>query len=108
MPKIKEIIKHAAVRSKCGNRIFLGKQHADCFYQADNIGVETSTYSADQGFVTSRGRYVNREEGARIAAAAGQIKNKKQTVLCSEDIWCPKYNGEWSYDSVTGYVKNEK
>lgn len=43
----------------------------------------------DQGFVTSRGRYVGRAEAARIAITAGQIERTQfQTdVLFSEDLW---------------------
>ena len=43
----------------------------------------------DQGFVTNKGRFVDRKEGWVIAEAAGQIKrttgNKGQ--LFSEDMW---------------------
>lgn len=43
----------------------------------------------DQGFVTSTGRYVSREEACIIARQAGQIKNKTcpEHVLFSEDVW---------------------
>ena len=46
----------------------------------------------DQGFITSRGRYVGREEGKRIAIAAGQLLDPDDAAsrgasLYSEDVW---------------------
>lgn len=43
-----------------------------------------------QGFVTDTGRFVDREEGARIAIASGQADPAKMTytdMLFSEDLW---------------------
>jgi hypothetical protein len=40
----------------------------------------------EQGFMTSKNRFVDREEGAKIAFNAGQIKQEKQT-LYSEDLY---------------------
>lgn len=39
-----------------------------------------------QGFLTSKGRFVERMEAARIAYEAGQITEKKYK-LYSEDLW---------------------
>ncbi len=45
----------------------------------------------EEGFTTSLGRYVNREEGCQIARAAGQLKHRTKTgpdhALFSEDLW---------------------
>lgn len=45
----------------------------------------------EQGFLTSLGRYVSREEAAVLARAAGQLEHRTQTgpahVLYSEDLW---------------------
>jgi hypothetical protein len=45
----------------------------------------------EQGFLTSLGRYVNREEACRIAQTAGQLEGRKKTgsshALYSEDLW---------------------
>lgn len=45
----------------------------------------------EQGFTTSLGRYVSREEGAKIARAAGQLEGRTKTgganTLYSEDLW---------------------
>lgn len=40
----------------------------------------------EQGFVTTAGRFVEREDAARIAHAAGQLA-KIISPLCSEDLW---------------------
>lgn len=43
----------------------------------------------DQGFLTSTGRYVDREEGCIIATKANQIIKKTHPLyeLFSEDLW---------------------
>jgi hypothetical protein len=40
----------------------------------------------EQGFVTTDGRFVGREEAARLAFERGQIKEPKATLF-SEDVW---------------------
>jgi len=40
----------------------------------------------DQGFWTSRDRYVSREEAAELARAAGQTVSQRQQLF-SEDLW---------------------
>lgn len=46
---------------------------------------------ADQGFLTSAGRYVGREEALQIAVASGQPMidhpSRHATQLFSEDLW---------------------
>lgn len=46
---------------------------------------------ADQGFITSTGRYVDREEGLKIALASGQPMidhpSRHNRLLFSEDLW---------------------
>ena len=41
----------------------------------------------DQGFYTSKGRFVTREEGLEIARAAGQVDKIIGGVLTSEDLY---------------------
>ncbi len=52
-------------------------------------GIRVSPY--DQGFLTSTGRYVSREEGHKIAVASGQPMidhpSRIDGVLYSEDLW---------------------
>jgi len=50
---------------------------------------KTMIKTTDQGFLTSAGRFVGREEAAQMAVAAGQIIKPKfqPTQLFSEDLW---------------------
>lgn len=48
---------------------------------------EVSTSPNDQGFYTSKGRFVSREEGLKIARAAGQVNEIIGGVLTSEDLY---------------------
>ena len=63
-------------------RMALGWRHADIIYKygdcidQDDLG----------GFMTSKGRYVDRKEAAEIAYNAGQTEEKK-SFLYSEDIY---------------------
>ena len=41
----------------------------------------------DQGFYTSKGRFVTREEGLLIARKAGQVDEILGGVLTSEDLY---------------------
>lgn len=49
----------------------------------------SSIISSEQGFLTSRGRFVNRMEGANLAILAGQVENEnvKGGKLYSEDVF---------------------
>lgn len=51
-----------------------------------DIGTRRDRNGDRQGFVTSRGRFVDREEAARIAIAAEQVLGPKD-VLFSEDLY---------------------
>lgn len=77
--------------------MFCAWRHGDCFVsmtawsdlltpeEAGRIG-EEQLRGLHQGFLTSRGRYVTREEAATIARAAGQITTEA-TCLFSEDLY---------------------
>jgi len=76
-----EICICAAIRLPDG-RVIRGHRHGDCIHTAAQlidhrwrIGLEPSPWSArmcrDQGFMSSRNRYVDREEGLRLQLAAG-------------------------------------
>lgn len=54
--------------------------------EAQARAMRDSIRGFDQGFLTSKGRYVTREEGAEIALAAGQIERPVRG-LTSEDVW---------------------
>ena len=96
-----EVIKHAAVKAVAGF-IVLGKSHAECFNKAYDHGVKMSSKSKDQGFYTSKDRYVDRHTGADIAVKAGQVPDNI-FILFSEDLWSPKDGGRFKYDSIEGY-----
>lgn len=49
---------------------------------------ELSPEPKDQGFFTSKGRYVNRKEAYAIALLAGQISREDgEPILISEDLY---------------------
>lgn len=100
---MKERITHAAVLSKDGKTMKVGKQHADCFRAFENID-DASEKAKAQGFFTSLGRYVDRTEAAKIAAAARQVP-KGTDFLFSEDLWSERHGGKFNYDPKKGYVK---
>jgi hypothetical protein len=96
-----ELVKHAAVKAENGMILF-GKCHADCFFQGRNTGIVMSSKSSDQGFITSYGRYVSREEAAKIAVNAKQVR-PIIAVLMSEDLWFAELGGQFDYDYIQGY-----
>lgn len=57
-------------------------------YQA-GINDEGLSHLNGQGFTTSRGRFVSREEAAAIARAANQLIREPTPadMLTSEDVW---------------------
>ncbi len=86
-----ELIVSAAVR--CGDRIVTVERpgrHGDCINWLFGLGVE----SRDHGFLTSRGRFVDRLEAGKIAAAAGQATANPavNSHLFSEDVWHDRWD----------------
>jgi hypothetical protein len=65
-------------------KIELGWRHPDILHRF--IG-EVTKDPDDQGFYTSKGRFVTREEGLIIARAAGQVGDIIGGVLTSEDLY---------------------
>ena len=72
----------SALRQK--SKIYKGKTHADCFVQEPKGVLRL----AEQGFLTERGKFVNRKTALRIAKHYKQIKTKHQPedILFSEDL----------------------
>lgn len=62
----------------------LVQRHPDIMHR---FGKEISRNPNDQGFYTSKGRFVTREEGLEIARAAGQVDKTFGVVLTSEDLY---------------------
>ena len=91
---MKEICICAAIRVKKDGKVIRGHRHADAIHAAMNEGYKLTELSfADQGFVTSKNRYVSREEGRKLQDAAG-IKSAdtehpgyKGDTLFSEDLY---------------------
>ena len=95
-----EIVICSAIRLPNG-KIFRGHRHVDCARTAKeyviwNGGFEPGEHhwhpslSGNQGFITSRNRYVGREEGLQLQIAAG-IQSIRggyhSTMLFSEDLY---------------------
>lgn len=71
--------------------IEIGYRHHDIFCKFYG---EVSIKLKDQGFYTSKGRFVDREEGMKIAYAAGQVSKERAflangdwNILFSEDLY---------------------
>lgn len=88
---MKEICICAAIKTKEGI-VIRGHRHADAIKAAMTEGFKLTDLSfADQGFVTSRNRYVTREEGRKLQDAAA-IKSANPegympNTLFSEDLY---------------------
>lgn len=101
---MKEEVRHAAWKA-VGGFICIGRCHADCAFQGRNMGLKMSVRRKDQGFMTSKGRFVDRVNAAYIAKRADQVdkRGKRKIIeLLSEDIW---YRKDMMYCFMRGYVK---
>jgi hypothetical protein len=65
------------------------RHHSICIAMSEMGLPRDSHHSDNQGFITSRGRWVSREEAVKIATSAGQILKKTgpDYMLFSEDVW---------------------
>jgi hypothetical protein len=66
-----------------------GWRHCNCFsilFEIEKSDDKFNKANVTQGFLTSRGNFVTRKEGAKIAFKAGQIKTKQKTMF-SEDLY---------------------
>lgn len=63
--------------------IELGYRHHDIWHRFPG---ELQSSPDAQGFYTSSGRFVNREEAANIARSSGQLKDNSR-ILFSEDLY---------------------
>lgn len=81
----RELVVAAAVRT-AGVIVMAERpgRHGDCINFLHRLGCDY----ADQGFVTNRGRFVDREEAALIVERAAQgSKRRGINGLFSEDMW---------------------
>ena len=72
--------------------VFCGHRHAHCMYTMVSItgirSVESEVGDYIQGFLTSKNRFVDRQEAMIIAEAADQIISYTQSdTLYSEDLY---------------------
>ena len=95
---MKEICICAAIKLSNG-KIIRGHRHSDCFYtvrrmvkEKEDTSIDTAMgANGDQGFMTSKNRFVSREEGRKLQDAAG-IKSASPEgyvadTLFSEDLY---------------------
>lgn len=86
-----EICICAAVRETDGT-VIRGHRHRDCRDAIIRIGKKLSKKWEDEGFITSTGRFVNREEGFKLMQQVGwKSVNPQGYQLCqwlfSEDLY---------------------
>lgn len=78
----------AAVQT-LGGRVFRGHRHVHCFRAADDAGEDLKNHI--QGFITSQGRFVGREEGRALQEAIGwksaNPDGYRGDLLFSEDLY---------------------
>lgn len=88
----KEICICAAVKSDNEDRtIFRGHRHSDCMRTIERRGLRILKEYGAQGFITSKNRFVTREEGRALQDAAGikscQVGGYVTDTLFSEDLY---------------------
>lgn len=63
-------------------------RHHTVLHEMDKLGMSPFVQPINQGFLTSNGRFVEREPAVEIAKAAGQITEPRwPPLLYSEDLW---------------------
>lgn len=85
----KEFISCAAI--KFMERIFAlerpYRHHDVIWFINDETGCRLCDHPYTQGFLTNRGRFVDRKEAEYIARECGQVTSIIGSVLTSEDMW---------------------
>jgi hypothetical protein len=84
----KGIQRHSNPKNCLIGLVFSGHRHGQCIYSKFAItGLkDNESGENEQGFLTSKNRFVSREEAAQIAFDTGQIK-QSTTSLYSEDLY---------------------
>ncbi len=78
-------IKEAAIVH--AGKVWTGRRHHDVIRKiVEQCGMEAAPVLGCQGFVTECGVFLDREEAAFVAFAAGQIPMQKDTLF-SEDLY---------------------
>lgn len=68
--------------------VIMGGRHSNAFATLAALGISREDYEfpPHQGFITSKNRFLNRAESAKIAFAAGQT-DENMKYLVSEDLY---------------------
>lgn len=78
-------IKEAAIMHD--GKIWTGKRHHNVIKKiVDECGMQAAPILGEQGFVTDCGKFLSREEAAKVAFEAGQIPLRR-AILFSEDLY---------------------
>jgi len=90
---LKKIIDGVLPKNCDKGLVVTGHRHGQCMWTMGSLtGLRSVTNAIDgvgdyiQGFLTSKNRFVDREEAAKIAFEQGQIKNELNR-LHSEDLY---------------------
>lgn len=67
----KEIVICAAINFPSYHIVVRGHRHSDCVHTLLRMGKDTMHVSSQEGFITSRNRFVGRKEGYEIQITAG-------------------------------------
>lgn len=88
-PKQDEVIVCAAI--KIGDEVSLCIRHFDNFTRKAFLDESSADRRCVQGFVTNRGRFLNREEALHLSLKNGQVDMRKKVgfkgELFSEDLY---------------------
>lgn len=90
LPKIGEDIPDGSAAIRVGGRTFTSQIHADALSDAEMSGVDMSG-EIEEGYVTSKGRFVDRREAAMIDPMTDEMGDLN-----------PDY---WQKDPITGYMR---
>lgn len=86
----RQVVICAAVKTE-DEEIIRGHRHSDCIQTIIRIGKKPSLQAEAQGFITSWGHFVTREEGRKLQDAAGIPSEDPNgyhgTTLFSEDLY---------------------
>ena len=78
-----EIVKSAI---RYNNKVYTGFDHGECFKQIDKDTIKDYD-KLEQGFITDKNEFVDRQQALDIAYKAGQIPYEKNNhCLISEDV----------------------
>lgn len=69
--------------------VICGRRHSDIFALLDALDIKFKDYTEEKlrdGFMTSKNRFVDRKEGAKVATKAGQL-TRKVNLLQSEELY---------------------